>query len=413
MIHLRKTYIDKITEALKLVPIVVLIGARQVGKTTIMKNLPLNKVCVFLDAQDPEVAERFKKKSLIENYLKIHINPELNGFLLIDEFQYIDNISVFLKLLVDHNPNLKIICSGSSGINVIQNVKESMAGRVRMINVYSLSLSEYLMFKDKALSDIFSKYDLNTEYENIEPEIKQFLNEYLIYGGMPRLALTDNTEQKAELLEDIYKTYLLRDVRSFIRNEDFVGFNKLLRLLASQAGNMVNINNLSKECSLSYKKTEEYLYIIEQMYIIQLIEPFHSNRKKVITKMRKVFFTDTGLRNIILGNMNALEKRTDKGELTENFVLLEIRRKLLNHYKVYYYRTLDGSEVDFIVDNMKKLIPVEVKHSAFNRIKNLKNLNAFIETHKTDNPYVVNKNLNMVNNNTHFIPYVLAEKLKF
>ncbi|MFO7791316.1 MAG: ATP-binding protein [Bacteroidota bacterium] len=413
MIIKRTDYNKKIINALENVPIVALIGARQVGKTTIMKNLPIEKDSIFLDAQDPETAELFKKHSVLKEYLEIHLNKDLNGILMIDEFQFINDISLMLKLMVDHNPKLSIICSGSSSINILQNVKESLAGRIRLIKVYSLSFSEYLLFKNEKLNKLYVKYSKDTSAEIIDPKIKLALNEYIIYGGLPRVALASEKAEKAALLDDIYKTYLLRDVRSFVKNEDFVGFNRLLKLLAYQTGNMININNLSKECGLSYRKTEEYLYVLEQMYIIKLLQPFHSNYKKVIRKMQKIFFTDNGIRNIVMGALNAIDNRNDSGALLENYVFLELSRNLLSHYKLYYYRTLDGAEIDFIVDNMKTLFPVEVKNSSFKKTKNLKNISSFSEFHSCGQAYVVNRNLNKKNEAIHFIPSVLSGKLIF
>jgi len=410
MIHLRENYIKQIHNALQLLPIVVLIGARQVGKTSIMKSLPLYGKTVFLDAQDPDVAELFKNTNTIKNYLKIHLDSDLNGFLLLDEFQFINEIHTKLKLLTDHNPKLKIICSGSSSITIYQHVKESLAGRVRFIDVYSLSFTENLMFSKPELSKLYEKYTIETDYAVIDKRFEIILNEYLIYGGFPRLTETTDTDQKAELLNDIYKTYLLRDVRSFIRNEDFVGFNKMLRILAIEIGNMINIHNISKSCGLSYRKSEEYLDLLEQMFIIQRIDPFHSNKKKLITKMKKLYFTDIGLRNVILGNFNHPETRSDAGALLENFVFLEISRKIKTHHKIYYYRTLDGSEVDFIIDTMETIIPVEVKSKAFKMPKTLKNIVAFNNSHSAKTSWIINKSLNTKAENTNFLPAVLISK---
>ncbi len=148
--------------------------------------------------------------------------------------------------------------------------------------------------------------------------IEEALSEYLLYGGLPRAALTFHPDEKIDILDDIYKTYLLRDVRSYVANQDFVGFNKLLRLSASQTGSLVNINEISRQTGLTYKKCEEYLFLLEQMYIIKMIEPYFTNKRKVISKMKKVYFCDLGLRNMLEGNFKKLTFRIDNGAIFKN-----------------------------------------------------------------------------------------------
>ena len=260
----REYYNKKVKEALRILPVVVLIGARQVGKTTIMNNYEYDKNTLFLNGQNPEIIELFSKYSLIETYLRVNLNSQLDGYLLIDEFQFIPGISTTIKLLTDNNKNLKIIATGSSSLDIIQKVEESLAGRVRMINVYSLSFPEYIRFYDETLYETYKKYDKFTDDKIINKEIKILELNYLTYGGLPRVALTNNNNEKIALLNDIYQTYLLRDVKAYVKNEDSVGFNKMLRLLSAQIGNLQNVNELSRTSGLSYKKTLEYLYLLKQ-----------------------------------------------------------------------------------------------------------------------------------------------------
>ncbi|RLD52268.1 MAG: hypothetical protein DRI94_03650 [Bacteroidetes bacterium] len=413
MIVIRQKYLDRIIKAFKYVPIVVLIGSRQVGKTHLMKSINLKGDTIFLNGQDSEIANYFAKYSIIEGYLKPRLNNHLKGNLIIDEFQYIPEISVMLKLLTDNNPDLKILCSGSSSLDIIQKVNESLAGRVRIINVYSLSFEEYLLFTDKKLHKIFQNYREDTEYEIIEQSILQKLNEYLIYGGFPRQALVNDYDTKTELIDDIYKTYLIKDVRSYIRNEDTVGFNKLLRLLASQIGNLINVNELSKISGLSYKKCDEYIYLLEQMYIIKLVEPYSTNKRKVISKMKKVYFTDLGLRNRIYNNFNEIEFRNDNGALFENYVFLEISRIISNSASINFYRTNDGAEIDFIIQTMKNIYAAEVKYSTFKNAKAYKNLRKLAKNEDINKIFLINNNLNEIFNEINYKPACLVSKTNF
>lgn len=400
-----------VKQSINIYPIIILIGARQVGKTTLLKNLNLTEPNLYLIGQDPEIAAIFEKVSTVESYLSVKLNKELKGILLIDEFQYINDISTILKLLSDKHPNLKIICSGSSSLNIIQHVEESLAGRVHIIDIFSLSFVEYLRFQNEELFNLYCGYRVDAEDEIIDPKIKLYFDEYLIYGGMPRIALTENQQVKIQLLDDIYKTYLLRDVRSFIRNEDSVGFNKLLALLASQIGCMINTNQLSNASGLQYRKCEDYIYLLEQMFIIKLIDPYFTNKRKVITKMKKVYFTDIGLRNIIIGNFNPIGSRTDNGALFENFVLLELMRKAPSYARIYFYRTKDGSEVDFIIDDMKNRYAVETKYKTFKRSMNFKNIHGLQSIESFDKSFIINKNLNTFADNIGFLQGYLTGKI--
>jgi len=410
MLHQRSFYTQKIEKAFHLLPIVVLIGARQVGKTSLMNMYVPAGTKVFLNGQDVEIAELFSKFSVIEQYLQIKLNTELEGYLFIDEFQFINGVATMLKLLTDKYPLLKILCSGSSSLDILQKVEESLAGRVRIIEVFSLSFVEYMQFTNSEMHELFMKYDINTPDEVVDKRILPLLNEYLVYGGFPRVALTPNNDEKIELLDDIYKTYLLRDVRNYARNQDTVGFNRLLKLLSAKIGNLININELSVNSGLPYKKCEEYIYLLEQMYIIKQVEPFSTNKRKTITKMKKLFFTDLGLRNIIYNSFSGMEIRIDNGAIFENYVFLELQKIINKAVNLNFYRTTDGSEIDFIINNFDEIIPIVVKYKKFDKFVSLKNLKAFQEVEQFSRSYIINQNFNEQKEKEQFLPgYFLSE----
>ncbi len=408
----RDKYLAKIEAGFRTVPIVLLIGARQVGKTSLMNSCDLPGKKIFLNGQDPAIAEIFQKMSDIEQYLKIYLDPDLNGHLLLDEFQYVQGISTTLKLLTDKNPSLKILCSGSSSLDILQKVEESLAGRIRTIEVLSLSFEEYLLFKNSQLHQLFQSFDTETQGSALTVPIEEALTEYLLYGGLPRAALTTNPEEKAEILNDIYQTYLLRDVRNYVANQDFIGFNKLLRILASQIGNLLNINELSRQANLPYKRCEEYLSLLEQMYIIRLIEPYYTNKRKVIGKMKKLYFYDLGLRNRIEGNFNDLTFRADNGALFENYVMLELWRNKKSSGSLQFYRTSDGTEVDFILNQLNDIIAIECKYKELAKPISLAGMNNFCEAESIQRKYIVNKSLNSYFNHTKLIQGFLVDRIK-
>jgi len=408
----RKSYLDRIDLGFKHVPIVVLIGARQVGKTSIMRQFEKGKETLFLNGQDPEVAALFQKRSVIEQYLRSYLNRDLNGFLLLDEFQFIEGISTILKVLTDDHPHLKVLCSGSSSLDILQKVEESLAGRVRVIEVLSLSFSEYLLFKDEKLASLYQSFDIDTPSSALTIPIEQVYMEYLLYGGLPRAALTENVEEKTEILNDIYITYLLRDVRNYVKNEHVVGFNKMLRILASQIGNLVNVNELSRESTLPYRSCESYLFLLEQMYIIKLIEPYFTNKRKVINKMKKVYFCDLGLRNMIEGNFDGMEFRSDNGAIFENGTMLELWRNKGVGGSLHFFRTLDGTEVDFVLIRLSGNTAIECKFKTWGKPINLIGFNNFCIEEGIEKKYVVNRNLNTgYDYNVRFIQGFLSSRI--
>jgi len=408
----RRSYLSKIENAFQVVPIVILIGARQVGKTSIMQSMDFPKKMLFLNGQDIEIAALFDKLSTIESYLKVYLNEALDGYLLIDEFQFIDGISTLLKLLTDKNKQLKILCSGSSSLDILQKVEESLAGRVRVIEVLSLSFEEYLQFSDQTLYQLYQSLDENTVSSALTAPIEQKFAEFLIFGGLPRAALVKSYPEKIEILNDIYQTYLLKDIRNYIANEQVIGFNKLIQLLALQIGNLVNINKLSKESGLTYRTCENFLFLLEQMYIIKMVAPFQGNQRKAITKMQKLYFCDTGLRNRLSNNFNSISLRNDCGAIFENAAFLELW-KIKNHStQIQFFRTADGTEVDFIYNNLYSLKAIECKYKTFQKPARLLALENFCAENNIREKYVINQNLNTKITETHFLQGFLVEKIK-
>jgi predicted AAA+ superfamily ATPase len=408
----RKNYLSKIENAFQTVPIVILIGARQVGKTSIMQSVEFPQKKLFLNGQDIEIAVLFEKLSTIESYLRIYLNEDLNGYLLIDEFQYIDGISLILKLLTDNNKHLKILCSGSSSLDILQKVEESLAGRVRIIEVLSLSFEEYLQFSDKKLHKLYLSLDENTDSSGLTAPIEQKFADFLIFGGLPRAALINSHQEKIEILNDIYQTYLLKDIRNYIANEQVIGFNKLIQLLALQTGNLVNINKLCVESGLNYKTCENFIFLLEQMNIIKMVSPFQGNQRKAITKMQKIYFCDIGLRNRLSNNFNSISLRSDNGAIFENMVFLELCKIKSNSTQIQFFRTSDGTEVDFIYNNLCSLNAIECKYKQFKKPARLLALENFSLHNNIRKKFVINQNLNTKFNGTHFLQGFLVEKLK-
>lgn len=329
--------------------ILLLIGARQAGKTTILHQIEdilkkENQDCYFLNLEDPDYLSLLNQSP--KNLFKIFpLDLKKRSFLLVDEVQYLDNPSNFLKYFYDeYRGKIKVITSGSSAFYLDKKFKDSLAGRKKIFYVLTLSFKEFLRFKDenKLSRKDFKKLTLS-EKEKIIP----LWQEYLVYGGYPRVVLSPLGE-KEEVLRDIAYSYIKKDIyEANIRQDE--AFYKLFKILASQIGNLVNASELASTLGTSKSAVDNYLYIMQKSFHIRLIPPFFKNVRKEITKMPKIYFLDLGLRNFFLRNFRFYQEREDKGQLLENILF----RQLLEKYyfeDIKFWRTVQKNEVDFVVE---------------------------------------------------------------
>ncbi len=327
--------------------ILIFIGPRQAGKTFILKQIKseLEKrgsSCFFLDLEDPEYLGILNQSP--KNLFKIFtVDSERKNFIFIDEIQYLDNPSNFLKYIFDeHRDNVKLIVSGSSAFYLDRKFKDSLAGRKKIFNIFTLSFREFLRFKKEdflAMAD-FDKIGL--EEKN---RISLYYREFMVFGGYPRAALAP-LEEKKEILKEIAYSYIKKDIyEANIRQDEM--FYKLFKILASQIGNLVNASELASTLNISKTAIDNYLYVMQKSFHLALIKPFYQNVRKEITKMPKIYFFDMGLRNFFLDDFSQFETRNDKGQLLENAVF----RQLLEKYdadEIKFWRTADQKEIDFV-----------------------------------------------------------------
>jgi len=353
----------------------ILTGARQVGKTSLLRQLYTSlrdekEDVIFLNLENKEILSNLNKDvmsvfKLVKNSpLKIIEGKTTNRiYLLIDEIQYLDDPTNFLKFIYDEfEYNVKVVCTGSSAFYIDTKFKDSLAGRKRIFQLYPLSFNEFLIFKkqekiNSEISHIVSEPDYKTLYG---VSMESLLREYLMYGGYPAVVLEDNYTEKKHLLIELKNSYLRRDIlESGVDKE--AKFLMLVKLLADQIGNMVNKNELAKTLGLDNKTVERYVYILEKCFHIDMVKPFHKNLRKELVKMSKVYFNDVGLRNAILNRFENIHERHDKGEVLENFVYTQLRIKHQDG-GIHYWRTSDGNEVDFVIEeSYEKGYAIEVK----------------------------------------------------
>jgi len=357
MAIIREIFI-KAEKYLKNQEIMLFIGPRQAGKTTIMKMLKGRleekgqKNIFFLNLEDVEYLELLNKSP--KNIFKIFpLNLQAKSYLFIDEVQYLKNPSNFLKYLFDeYAPNLKLIVSGSSAFYIDKKFKDSLAGRKKIFEVSTLSFAEFLLYRSGI------KFSGKRKVTVSEKEkINDLLGEYMIYGGYPRVVLAER-DDKEDVLREIAYSFIKKDILDAdIKKEEV--FFKLFKLLSAQTGQLANANELAGVLNVSKISIENYLYVMQKSFHIALVRPFSKNLRKELIKMPKVFFGDLGLRNFFANNLKLPIEQSSFGGLLENAAF----RMLKDGYgedKIRYWRTADGKEIDFIIEDS---LAIEVKTS--------------------------------------------------
>lgn len=346
----------------------IIVGARQVGKTTILKQIEKflqksNETVYFISLEDFDIlSELNKHPDNIFRFIPKHNSSKV--YVLIDEIQYLDNPSNFLKLLFDkYSDELKIVATGSSAFYIDKKFTDSLAGRKRLFYLPSLDFEEFLIFKNA--ENLLPEIELIKQQEDYislhRNEINTMFNEFLTFGGYPAVVIESQIEEKNYLLKDLYHSYLKKDVVD-AGVQDQMKFYKLLTLLAHQTGSLLNVNELSNTLGLSNTAVNNYIDILIKSLHISIVSPFSNNIRKELTKMPKIYFSDLGFRNTILNSFNPIENRIDKGAILENFIY----KALINNYEkdmVKYWRTADGDEVDFVVDSIHSQFAIEAKYN--------------------------------------------------
>ncbi len=356
MNQLERKLLKPILQHLQDKEFIIITGAKQTGKTTLLNQVQNHliahgkKTVFYLTLEDPAILTRLNQHP--EYIFDFTIRKEGEKvFVLIDEVQYLDNPSNFLKLLYDkHHKNLKIVTTGSSAFYIDQKFTDSLAGRKKLFELFTLDFGEYLLFRsgNNTLSIELERIRENPSYYSTrQKELETFFNEYLTYGGYPAVALAETHQEKLATLSELTGSILKRDIEE-ANIQDKEKFYKLLLILAGQTGSLLNINELSRVLSLSVTAVYNYIYTLQKCFHISLLKPFYKNLRKELTKMPKVYFNDLGFRNSLLKLYGSVDLRPDKGALVENYAFLRLRQ-LHGNDAIHFWRTADGKEIDFII----------------------------------------------------------------
>lgn len=323
--------------------VLVLYGPRQVGKTTLLNDFLQKSDYKYKlgNGDDIRIQELFSSQNidLILSYAKGY------ELIAIDEAQRIPNIGLGLKILVDHLPGIRVIATGSSSFELSGQVGEPLTGRKNTLTLFPLSHLE--------LKKLFNEF-----------ELRQKLNDYLVYGCYPEVLLSEKRESKIARLEEFAHSYLVKDILELERVKSSKILLDLLRLLAFQVGGQVSLNELATQLKIDVKTVARYLDLFEKAFIVFNVRGFSRNLRKEMTKKSKYYFYDNGIRNALIANFNDLSIRNDIGQLWENFIFIERYKKRLYqqiYANIYFWRTWDKKEIDLIEDREGKLYGFECK----------------------------------------------------
>lgn len=323
--------------------VIILYGARQVGKTTLIRAIQSNYSGegLYLNCDEPDVRLALSERTSTELRLLVG-NKKL---VLIDEAQRVRNIGLTLKLMADNFPDIQVVATGSSSFDLSNDISEPLTGRKIEFFLYPLSIGELLS-------------------RTTPLELNRSLEHYLRYGLYPDVVLGD---QPAALISEIAKSYLYKDILEYqvVKNPDLL--HRLLQALALQIGNEVSYNELGGLLGLDRDTIRRYVSLLERGFVIFHLPPFSRNLRKELGKNRKIYFYDLGVRNALLNNFNPLELRLDAGGLWENFFISERIKALHNQQRypnTYFWRTYDGKEIDYLEEEAGQLTGFECKISS-------------------------------------------------
>ena len=339
-----RTIFSQLYENIGKKPVLVLYGARQVGKTTLIKAI-IAKFgnTLYLQGDDPKDALLLEHRSADE-LVELVSGYEL---VVIDEAQRVKDIGITLKLIADNVKMARVIATGSSSFELANKLNEPLTGRNRKFYLYPLSITEVVA--------AYGQINVNKEIDS-----------YLTFGMYPAIVNAESREEKATLIKELAGDYLFKDLFLFGDIRNSFAFEKLVKLIALRIGSEISYTELAKEVGVSRATIYNYVNLLEQAFIIFRLTPLYSNKTKEINKRHKIYFYDVGIRNALIGNTDPIDIRPDKGAIFENFFIAEKikeRAYSMRSSDIHFWRNRQGSEVDFVesVNANKDIFAYECK----------------------------------------------------
>ncbi len=338
---------EPLSEYLQAGKALLVYGPRRVGKTTLLQNfLKSTHLKYKLDSGD-----NIRTQQLLgsQDFSQILAYVEGYELLAIDEAQNIPNIGMAVKIIVDQRPDIRVILTGSSSFELAGQVGEPLTGRKQTLTLYSLSHSELL--------SSYNKF-----------ELKEKLEDFLVYGSYPEVIQASTYKQKVETITEISNSYLVKDILAFDRVKNSKVLLDLLKLLAFQVGSEVSLSEVGTKIGADYKTVQRYLDLLEKAFVVIRLGGFSRNLRNEVTNKAKYYFLDNGIRNSLIAQFNGISQRNDIGLLWENFIFIE-RLKHRTYQSIYanmyFWRTYQQQEIDLVEDRDGKLHGYEIKWSLY------------------------------------------------
>lgn len=360
----------------------LIVGPRQAGKSTLVWRLLHRYIpdILFLNMEDPLLKLECQPAADFIDLLRQHYS--FIKAIFIDEIQHLEEAGLFVKGLIDARLNLPIFITGSSAFHLMSKTRESLAGRATRQRLLPFSMSE-LMGHAHPANPVAARHTGD-----------QIVAHQLIYGSYPAVYLAKNPDEKNMLLNDLVEALILKDVSDLFRIKRVDAFRKLLTLLAGQIGQMMNFSELASICQVDVGTIRSYVEILEESHVVKIVPPFAGGKRREIIGAPKVFFLDNGIRNQLLNNFSpALDLRTDRGQLLENWVFTEIYKSAPLPAVIKFWRSKAGAEVDFIIEHAGKSYGLEVKYTLLKQSKLSRSVRSFLDVYQPEKFALLNSSL--------------------
>lgn len=419
----KRILFNEIKEWLSEDKIIIIKGARRTGKTTLLSQIKdylthSGEKIIYISVDQELGNPIFSNPKYFIRYLKEQygVDEQKRTYILLDEFQYIKKAGLFLKVVYDMaHKYLTIIVTGSSSLEISKN-REFLTGRKVEFILNRFSFVESLWGTSEYKYNYFWKLSRDMEnlrefYALYKDDLERHFLNYVNWGGYPEVCLQRNLKKKEVLLKEIIRTYVQKDIVDFLHVENISAFNNLISLLSHQVGNLLNKVEVCNTIGIHFKTLGSYLDILKGTFIFSFLKPFYTNIRKELSKMPKIYAEDMGVIRYSTGR-SFTDFKIIEGSVVENFVYNHLSLTF-SEDSIYFYRTISKSEIDFMVKDKDRLIPIEVKFQ--------KKANIPISIRNFNKNYADRINCNIVitlnklglQNNTYFIPVVLLPFLRF
>lgn len=407
---IQRTIFQQLCDHLPYPEITLITGSRQVGKSTLMHMLEdklrqERKPTLFLQLDKEEDSEFFVSQRALIDRFQQEFGTE-RGYLFIDEIQLKQDAGLFIKGIYDQGLKVKFILSGSGSLELRAKIQESMAGRKRVFEVMPLSFFEFADYRFGYSCSGSLGYTLMKDLDRA----LLLLNEYLNFGGYPRVVLSTTEAERFEAINEIYHAYLEKDIHPLIQGHGPEVYSRLIRILAAQTGEMVNLSTLANETQTSLPTIRKYLWYAERTFFLKMIPPLYGNKIKEITKSPIVYFLDPGMRNLAIRMFGNIHNHRDHGFIFQNLICITLLDVLQRHiYDLHFWRTTNKAEVDFVIERYENPLPVEVKYKAMKTPEITRSLRSFLAHYHPTDAWVINltleDRLKIDDTTVHFIPF--------